>query len=180
MINSEELKNIFYSGFSGACDWQLLDELEVLISEGVINYSKEIISSKDSYHKILDEVKVIEGLGPQEKGHMALKQLVKSYLERRGKEVLSEFQILGMHPDLISSDKKIAIECGTTDPGGILILLSNQNILFVGVLPYPGDSKNLLLYKFSRGHNFFDYKDWKLTKLRKSFQKYKDGFKIAP
>lgn len=170
MINSEELKNIFYFGFNKACDWQLLDELEVLIQEGAINYSRKTISSKDNYFKILDKIKVIDGLGPQGKGHMALKEITRDYLERLGKKALSEFQILGMHPDVISSDKKIAIECGITDPGGILILLSNQNILFVGVLPYPGDDNNLFLHKFSRGANFLDYKNWKLSKLREVFR----------
>lgn len=173
MITSEELKNIFYSGFDGACEWQLLDELEILLRENVINYGREIISSKNKYSKTLDKIKAIDGLGHQEKDHMALKEIAKSYLEEFGKSVLFEFQILGMHPDVLSSDKKIAIECGTTDPGGILVLLADQNILFVGILPYPGDDKSIFLHKFSRGKRFSDYKDWKLSKLRESFQKFK-------
>ena len=170
MISSEELKNIFYSGFDGACEWQLLDELEILLRENVINYDREIISSKNKYSKTLDKIRVIDGLGHQEKGHMALKEIAKNHLEKLNKEALFEFQVLGMHPDVVSKDGKIAIECGTTDPGGILILLSDQNILFVGILPYPGDDKSLLLHKFSRGPNFLDYESWKLSKLRKVFR----------
>lgn len=173
MTSPEELKDIFYSGFDGACDWQLLDELEVLIRKNVINHGREAISSKDNYWKALDKIIVVDGLGHQEKGHMALKEIAKNYLEELGKSVLFEFQILGMHPDVLSSDKKIAIECGTTDPGGIFVLLADENIFFVGVLPYPGDGKNIFLHKFSRGKNFLEYKDWKLSKLRESFQKFK-------
>lgn len=173
MISSEKLKNIFYSGFDGACEWQLLDELETLIWENVINYDREIISSKNKYSKALDKIKVTDGLGHQEKGHMALKEIAKNHLEELCKEARFEFQVLGMHPDVVSKDGKIAIECGTTDPGGILTLLSNQNISFVGILPYPGDDKTLFLHKFSRGKRFSDYKDWKLSKLRESFRKFK-------
>lgn len=56
MINSEELKNIFYFGFDCACDWQLLDELEVLIQEGAINYSQETISSHTPRHSFATDL----------------------------------------------------------------------------------------------------------------------------
>lgn len=75
---------------------------------------------------------------------------------------------------MVSGNKKIVIECGTTDPAGVLIFLSDKNISFVGVLPYPHDDENLILHKFSRWENFWDYKDWQLSKLRRDFRKAKD------
>lgn len=171
MITAEKLKEIFYSGFDGACDWQLLDELEVLIREKALNYAQETIGIKESYLKVIDRIRVVDGLGPQGKGHMALKEIGKNYLEERGKKSLPEFYIVGLHPDLVSSDKKIIIECGTTDPAGVSIFLSEQNISFVGILPYPDDTNDLVLHKFSRGKNFWEYKNWRLSKLREDFQK---------
>lgn len=174
MINSELLKDIFYSGFDATCNWQILDELEILIHEGAVNYGQEKISFKDNYLKILDQIRVVDGLGPQGKGHMALKGIAENYLEKLGKRVFFEFYLMGLHPDVVSDDKKIVIECGTTDPAGVLILLSDPNISFIGVLPYPDESnKNLVLHRFSRGQNFLDYKNWKLAKLRETFRKTK-------
>ncbi len=174
MIDSEILRGIFYSGFDALCDWQTLDELEVLIKEGAINYDKERAFLKDDYFKALDRIKVTDGLGPQGKGHMALKEIAKNYLEELNKKALFEFHLVGMHPDVVADDRTMIIECGNTDPAGVLILLAEKNISFVGVLPYPSnEDKNLVLHKFSRGLNFLDYKDWKLSKLRKTFRRTK-------
>lgn len=173
MITSEDLKNVFYSGYDVFSDWQLLDELENLIQEKAIDYVKGKISSKKDYFESIDQVKVIEGLGPQGKGHMALKEIAKRYLEKQGKKAFSEISFLGTHPDVVSGDKKMIIQCGTTNPSCILNLLTSQDVSFVGILPYPNDKQHLILHKFSRGKNFRKWQNWKWAKLRKIFRKAK-------
>ena len=91
---SEELKNIFYSGFPQGASWDVLDELVVAIYNDAVLYKKIVIAPAESYHKIQDAITVVEGLGPQEKGHMALKKIAEQWLmsqRRNGILFESEF-----------------------------------------------------------------------------------------
>ncbi|MCX6791937.1 MAG: hypothetical protein NT149_02775 [Candidatus Gottesmanbacteria bacterium] len=171
---SEELKNIFYSGFPQGASWDVLDELAVAIYNGALIYKKTTIASTEIYQKTQDTVMVIEGLGPQEKGHMALKKIAKQWLmSQRQNDVLFESEFDGLHPDVRTSDGRFIIECGTTDPSCVRIFLNDERVVWIGNLPYPFyEEKNLELHMFSRGSKYETWQEEKLQVSRQTFQRF--------
>lgn len=116
IISSEDLKDIFYSGFPTAVPWDCIDELYIALHNEVVVYHRYSVSSVKHYHKLSDAVTVAEGLGPQGHGHMALKEIAKEWLQtQHGVAADSEIYFAGLHPDVISKEREYVIECGTTD-----------------------------------------------------------------
>ena len=171
---SEELKNIFYSGFPAATSWDVLDELAIAIDNGALRYEKTEIDSVESYHQIQDTIGAPEGLGPQEKGHMALKELGKQWLRRQHeKDILFESHFDGLHPDVRTRDGRFIIECGTTDPSCVRIFLNDDRVVWIGNIPYPFyEEKNLMLHRFLRGTSYNSWQEEKLRFSRDAFQRF--------
>jgi len=171
---SEELKNIFYSGFPQGASWDVLDELVVAIYNDAVLYKKIVIAPAESYHKIQDAITVVEGLGPQEKGHMALKKIAEQWLmSQRRNGVLFESEFDGLHPDVRTRDGRFIIECGTTDPSCVGIFLNDERVVWIGNLPYPFyGEKNLELHMFSRGPKYTTWQEEKLQVSRQTFQRF--------
>jgi len=171
---SEELKNIFYSGFPAATSWDVLDELAIAIDNGAVRYEKSVIASVEAYHEIQDTIAVTEGLGPQEKGHMALKKLGKQWLIHQGQSyVLFESEFGGLHPDIRTRDGRFIIECGTTDPSCVRIFLNDDRVIWIGNVPYPFyEEKNLMLHMFLRGTGYNSWQEEKLRFSRDTFQRF--------
>ena len=172
-MEAEDLKHIFYSGYNASPEWEILDELSFLIKNGAILYGKKKLCLKKSYHDLIDQIKVTEGLGPQEKGHMALKEIAQQVLARFGLKSGAERSFLGAHPDILTKDLSWAIECGTTAPASVLLLLQDERVKNIGILPYPYEDENrLTLHIFSRGENFNQYVTAKTVRLRTVFEKF--------
>jgi len=171
---SEELKNIFYSGYPQGASWDVLDELAVAIYNGAVLYEKITIASIEMYHKTQDAVVVVEGLGLQEKGHMALKELAKQWLGKQHQDdILFESYFDGLHPDVRTRDGRFIIECGTTDPSCVRIFLDDERVVWIGNLPYPFyEEKNLELHMFSRGPKYITWQEEKLQVSRQTFQRF--------
>ena len=171
---SEELKNIFYSGYSQGASWDVIDELAVAIHNGAVLYNKITIASTEAYHKAQDAVMVIEGLGQQEKCNMALKELAKQWLgKQHHDDILFESYFDGLHPDVRTRDGRFIIECGTTDPSCVQIFLNDERIEWIGNLPYPFyEEKNLELHMFSRGPKYITWQEEKLQVSRQTFQRF--------
>lgn len=171
---SEELKNIFYSGYPQGASWDVIDELAVAIYNGAVIYKKIAVTSSKTYHKTQDTITAIEGLGPQEKGHMALKELAKQWLIRqRQKDILFESEFDGLHPDVRTRDGRFIIECGTTDPSCVQIFLNDERVVWIGNLPYPFyEEKNLELHMFLRGSKYTSWQEEKLQTSRQQFQRF--------
>jgi len=171
---SEELKNIFYSGYPQGSSWDVIDELAVAIYNGAVIYKNTVVASSETYHTIQDEVTVIEGLGPQEKGHMALKELAKQWFKKQHQEdILFESYVDGLHPDVRTRDGRFIIECGTTDPSCVQIFLNDERVIWIGNLPYPFyEEKNLELHMFLRGPKYTTWQEEKLQNSRQQFQRF--------
>ena len=171
---SEELKDIFYSGFPAGVSWQALDDIAIAIYNQALLYKKIAIAPIESYHEIQDTVTNIEGLGPQEKGHMALKEIAKQWLiSQRQKDILFEAEFDGLHPDVRTRDGRFIIECGTTDPSGVQIFLLDERVVWIGNLPYPFyEEKNLELHMFSRGPEYATWQEKKLQDSRQTFLRF--------
>lgn len=171
---SEEIKNIFYSGFPQGVSWDVIDELAVAIYNGAVLYTKTAIASPKIYHTAQDEITVMEGLGPQEKGHMALKKIAKQWLmSQRENDILFESEFDGLHPDVRTRDGRFIIECGTTDPSCVQIFLHDERVVWIGNLPYPFyEEKNLELHMFSRGPKYTTWQEEKLQVSRQTFQRF--------
>ncbi len=173
-MDSEWFKNIFYSGFAASPLWQVLDELTVAIHSGAIQYFIFNVTSVDDYHKIRASVDYLEGLGPQEKGHMALKKIAQSWLKSQyGLDVIFESYFVGLHPDVCSTDYRFIMECGTTDPSCISIYLDDEHVQCAGNIPYPYDEEtDIFLHAFRRGPQFTLWRQEKISKNRAVFEKY--------
>ncbi len=171
---SEELKNVFYSGYPQGASWDVIDELAVAIYKGAVMYKKIAVASSETYHKTQDAVTLIEGLGPQEKGHMALKEIAKQWLwKQHQKDVLFESYFDGLHPDVRTRDGRFIIECGTTDPSCVQIFLNDDQVCWIGNLSYPFyEEKNLELHMFSRGSKYITWQEEKLQVSRETFQRF--------
>lgn len=172
-MKTEDLKHVFYSGYDVSPDWEILDELLTLIGNGIILYKKKELCLKKNYYDLIDQVKTTEGLGPQGKGHMALKEIAKEFLAEQGLKSSTEPSFLGAHPDILSKDFSWIVECGTTVPVSILFFLRDERIKNIGILPYPyEDEKKLILHVFSRGKNFGQHISSKITGLKTIFEKF--------
>lgn len=172
-MKAENLKHIFYSGYNASPEWEILDELSFLIKNGALFYGEKKIYLKKSYHDLVDRIKITEGMGPQEKGHMALKKIAQQFLAKQGLESGAERSFLGAHPDILAKDFSWAIECGTTTPASVLLFLQDEKIRNVGILPYPYENEDrLTLHIFSRGKNFDQHVIAKKVKLRAVFEKF--------
>ena len=171
---SEELQNIFYSGFPASTSWQMLDELFIALSRDFLVYRREQLVPKDKYHILSNSVSVIEGLGPQEKGHMALKTIAAEWLKKQiGVGSVFESYFAGLHPDVCSTDYRFVMECGTTDPACIQIFLNDSRVQWAANIPYPfSEDTHLQLHIFSRGPKYADWQQEKINVMRGVFQKY--------
>lgn len=174
LISTEDLKDMFYSGFPGAVSWQVLDDLFVAIHTGALAYKKVTIAAVETYHRIQDTIVVAEGLGPQGKGHMALKEVATRWLwQRYHVEAVCEAYFVGLHPDVCSKDYGFVIECGTTDPSCVRIFLGDPRVVWVGNIPYPFvEESNLTLHIFSRGPNYQMWQQEKVNAARNAFEKF--------
>jgi len=171
---AENLKDIFYSGYPAAASWQVLDELALAIRNYSIRYERIQLVPKQTYYTLRDAVVGIDGLGPQEKGHMALKDIGRQWLsEQCHIDAREESYFMGLHPDVLSEDIHFVIECGTTDPSCVWIFLNNDNVEWIGNIPYPFDEESYLwLHQFQRGPNFQKYQSEKLQTVRDTFRKF--------
>jgi len=171
---SEDLKNIFYCGYPQGTSWDVVDEIAVAIYKGSLLYKKIVIAPTTLYHQTQDRIAIIEGLGPQEKGHMALKELAKDWLKEYAQtEILMESHFDGLHPDVRTRDGRFIIECGTTDPACVQIFLNDENVEWIGNLAYPfyGEN-NLALHTFSRGPGYATWQAEKVDASRQVFLRF--------
>lgn len=173
-ITPEDLRDIFYSGFPAATSWQILDELFVALDHDALTYRKEQLALKDTFYAVSGAIVAIDGLGPQEKGHMALKELAKHWLWQQYQvKAVCEAQFNGLHPDVRSVDNRFVIECGTTDPSCIQIFLNDNRVLWVANIPYPfSDDQQLMLHIFGRGSNYGVWQQEKVNNMREVFRKF--------
>lgn len=173
-MTSEELQNIFYSGFPAATSWDVLDGLLIALDRDAVVSRSEVMITKDAYRVICDSIVAIDGLGPQEKGHMALKQIATDYLYKTYHvDALTEAYFAGLHPDVRSTDGRYIIECGTTDPSCVSIFLDDPQVMWVGNIPYPfADETHLALHIFSRGDRYNQWREETVSKNRAVFEKY--------
>lgn len=173
-ITQDDLRNIFYSGYPAATSWDILDELFIALDRDAITYRTEQLVPKDEFYTVSNLVAVIDGLGPQEKGHMALKEIAKRWLWKRYQvKAICETYFNGLHPDVCSADNRFVIECGTTDPSCIQIFLNDASVIWAANIPYPfSDDSYLMLHIFGRGPNYADWQQEKVDVTRSAFQKF--------
>ena len=119
-------------------------------------------------------IAVVDGLGPQEKGHMALKELAVRWLWKTyNVKAVCESYFVGLHPDVLSDDCRFVIECGTTDPSCVQIFLNDPRVVWTENIPYPfSDDACLTLHIFGRGPNYEAWQQEKVNDMRNAFQKY--------
>lgn len=175
IISLDDLKDVFYSGYSGAISWDCIDELYIAIHKKELMYARYVVTSIDRYHELIDSEMITEGPGPQKAGHMALKTIAKEWLNfQYGTIAKSETYFAGLHPDVISTDRRYVIECGTTDPGCIRIYLAQATVLWAGNIPYPfAEENSLTLHAFHRGPQFHNWQEDKVNRLREVFRKHR-------
>lgn len=106
-------------------------------------------------------------------GTLFIKKIAQQFLAKLKLESGAEQSFLGAHPDILAKDFSWAIECGTTAPASVLLLLQDERVKNVGILPYPyEDDDRLVLHIFSRGENFDQHVTEKTVKLRAVFKKF--------
>lgn len=173
IVTVDQLKDIFYSVYPASTSWDLIDQLYIAIHTDAIVYKRTSLCSLECYHKRIDKQNHIEGPGPQTKGHMALKDIAKEWISLQfGQNAFLESYFAGLHPDVLSHDRKYVIECGTTDPGCITIYLSQPEVTWVGNIPYPFEEEaELMLNSFSKGVHYDELLQKNVSRLRDVFFK---------
>ncbi|MBI5613665.1 hypothetical protein HY947_01965 [Candidatus Gottesmanbacteria bacterium] len=173
-LTSEDLLHIFYSGYPAGASWDVIDDLTVAISKNYLSYQQLELIPKKEFYLLQNTIVVLDGLGPQGKGHMALKEAAKLWIHKKyAMHLVCESYFSGLHPDVLSENHKYVIECGTTDPSCISIYLDNTEVEWAGNIPYPFDEDTYLkLHVFSRGIGYAVWKENKLDIIRQSFRKY--------
>lgn len=176
-LNYKNLLDVFYSGFQGLINYQTLDKLWEAIKAEAVSYQLVKIISVSEYTRQLstrenDFNRISSGIGGDEAGHRLLKLIAKEWLEKRGTPADYEANFSGGFVDVLSDDKQVIVECGTTEPDRVVYYLEDNRINRVCVLPYPayGD-RFLTLYIFVRGKNFPKARLKKYTNLSSSRKK---------
>lgn len=175
IVTSEDLQHIFYSGYSAATSWDVLDDLYIAIHSQALEYERCKVCSIESYHAMISTAEPAFGPGPQGAGHMTLKAIGKQWMRSQYHlEASYEVYFSGLHPDVLSENCQYVIECGTTDPGCVRIYLSQPIVSWVGNIAYPFDEDTgIFLHMFRRGPKFASWQDDQVARLRKVFRKYK-------
>ena len=173
-LTFDDLRNIFYSGYPAATSWDVVDELFLVLDRDALTYSTEQLVPKDEFYAVSNSITTIDGLGPQEKGHMALKEIAKRWLWKKYQvSAHCETYFNGLHPDVHSIDNRFVIECGTTDPSCIQIFLNDARVVWVANIPYPfSDDTHLTLHIFGRGTNYAAWQEEKVNVMRDVFQRF--------
>lgn len=171
MTNS--LLPIFYSQFSASPNWNILDELDYCIYKKLLQIEIEKIANIEQFYKEFEKSHITDGLGPQGKGHTILKVLSQKWLTKAGKTSKTEVFYAGLHPDVISNDHAIILECGNTDPACMPIYLSYIEVAFVGIIPFPSsDNLDINIYKFIKNESYLSYLKYKKLSLRENIKKF--------
>jgi|GEM_PF-3630124 len=172
-ISPDKLVEIFHSGYPGSINWYAIDDIAAAIHRGILVYDSEPIVSVDAYRHAMESVTVSEGLGPQERGHMALKACAARWCATvLGVSVLFESHYVGLHPDVRTVDGAHILECGTTDPSCVSIYLDYEPVEWVGNIAYPyADESNIVMHRFRRGEGYRAWRAEQTDRLRSVFQK---------
>lgn len=173
-LTCDDLRNIFYSGYPAATSWDILDELFLALDRDAITYRKEQLAPKNEFYATTNAIVEIDGFGPQQKSHMALKEIAKRWLWKTYHvKAICETYFNGLHPDVRSDDNRFVIECGTTDPSCIEIFLNDARVVWVANIPYPfSDDSCLMLHIFGHGPNYAEWQEKKVNSMRDAFQKF--------
>ncbi len=169
---TRNLQSIFYSGYEAVIDWMVVDEIEQCMQKGVLRCDEHPIASHADYMSAIVGVRVADGLGPQGKGHMALKHLGQAWLTQLNKISDTEVRFAGLHPDIISLDGTMIIECGTTDANGVFFYFDRPNTQSVSILPYPNEQDaHLKLYTFYKTDKYDTYRRLRKDRIRAMVQR---------
>lgn len=170
----KSLHSIFYSEFNASPNWYLLDELEFCIKKKTILLEVERIAFIDEFYKEMEKGQISEGPGSQGKGHTVLKVLAQRWFKTCGQSSKTEVFFAGLHPDVLTDNHTMVIECGNTDPACIPIYLTLKDVKYAGVVPFPhNDSKDIKLYKFIKVDSYMVYLDGKKRLLKENVAKSK-------
>jgi len=162
--NEQTIKDIFYSGsHSFRVDKQLIVNICFLLEKNLLSVKEEKFASVDIYHNYIEDIKdgkipVIDIEGGQI-GHMALKLIGRDYLEKKGfKDIKFESEFEGYKPDVTTKDRKIIIECGSTNPDKIFHYFKNKNLEKVIAVPCPdSDDEDIYFYTFTPGEELSEF-----------------------
>lgn len=179
-LKYRDLRDIFYSGFSGRIDYASLDGLWNALNSEVFLYESEEIVPVAVYYRRIDSKKlgVPSGIGGDGQGHRALKMVAKEWLADRGIRADYEVRFSGGFVDILSEDRRRVIECGNTSPDKVGSYLGDERVEIFSVLPYPfSEDKFLTIHSFTRGPNFLKESERKLNKLREVHRKAHSGNK---
>lgn len=151
-----KVKNAFYSGehaFTG--DHQTASDIAFLVDNGYITLRLFPLADRQEYLAILHDVShqehVHEAAGG-ESTHVALKLIAGNYLQREhGQKPLYEHPLCGYFPDVMTADKRVAVECGHThNPEKMLTYFKQGDIKECIFLPYPDPEEQMLpAYSFT-------------------------------
>lgn len=162
------LVDIFYSEYKASVNWLVLDELSVCLDRKLLLLEEIPVFTRDDFISRLHTIKVSEGLGPQGRGHMLLKEMAKEWLLKNyNLKSRTEVYFAGLHPDVLSNDFIGIIECGNTDPACMPIYMAEPSIIWVGALSYPYiNSPNIILYRFIKTDKYLSFLISKKNKLK--------------
>ncbi|MBU1165090.1 hypothetical protein KKA15_06060 [Patescibacteria group bacterium] len=161
--NRELIKNIFYSNRDFDADMQLIVNICYLLNNGLLTFKKEKISTKEIFDDYSDDLiggKILKAdIDGGECRHLSLKLISKDYLAKQGiTDIKIEYEFDGYIPDIISSNKKIIIECGDTNPDKIFNYFKNKNLEKVIIVTYPNiDDTDIYAYTFIPNEELSDF-----------------------
>lgn len=171
--DEKTLREIFYSDqyhFGG--DKDTINKLYFLLREKYIGFEKVTIASKTEYLNLLSNTDMLEKEYDADGGglqHVALKLLARKYLKTFEVETRFEQPFCGYYPDVISTDKKIIIECGhTNNVDKIFTYFTQGDIKEFIQVPYPSDEDNHLYgYVFTSQNNLKGFLEFESKENRK-------------
>lgn len=166
LIDIADLTNIFFSGGqSFRADKQIIADIHYLLESGMIRMKGSHFADRKNYGAQIDMIQKnrhhylnFEG---GETAHVALKILAHEFLVKSGHpltDICVEKEHLGLRPDVMTSDGKLIIECGNTEPTKIFTYFQNPELQCLVIIPYPAPEDQVInQYIFEPGENLSEF-----------------------
>ncbi len=174
MMNKFDLAKIFYSNYTASTDWEMMEEISLMLEERMLDIQSIVAASYADFLKAIDQINTGRYKHVVESGdsirHQALKIVATNFLINRfnlsSDDIKYELPFFGYEVDVCDKGFKYLCECGDTNSKKLEFYLTQPDVESMVIFPYPKDSNSLTAYLFTPRPIFKEYISFKHQYMR--------------
>lgn len=179
LLSKFDIANIFYSNFTPAIDWEMVEDISWMFNEGILKLEVISVAKTDKFLKEIDLIQDERYKHVYESGgsirHQALKKLAAEFLMSRYKvrsdDIRYEYPFYGYEVDVSDLHFGYLCECGDANPAKVEFYLLQPLVKALITLPYPKNNASVKAYIFSPGSKFVEYVTFKKRYFRNKIKR---------